>query len=127
MFFVLFCFGFFCVFFSRMLFLFAEKKEKKKKEKKNITSNFFGWLNYHFPICALLMHSLCEKTEVTVQMPGNRRDGLDIHIRIVTQRHLFCLPFKSYYFQRLIFGFFRCGLFLLDETWGGESGKGLSW
>lgn len=65
---------------------------------------------------------LCEKTEVTVQMPGNRRDGLDIRIRIVTQRHLFCLPLKSYYFQRLIFGFFRCGLFLLDEP-----GKGLSW
>lgn len=69
------------------------------------------------------MHSLCGKTEVTIQMPGNRSNGLDIYIRTVTQGHLLPLPFRRYYFQRLIFGFFGCGLLLLDVI-GGSLGKG---
>lgn len=69
------------------------------------------------------MHSLCGKTEVTIQMPGNRSNGLDIYIRTVTQGHLLPLPFRRYYFQRLIFGFFGYGLLLLDVI-GGSLGKG---
>lgn len=68
------------------------------------------------------MHSLCGKTEVTIWMPGNRSNGLDIYIRTVTHGHLFPLPFKRYCFQRLIFGFFSCGLLLLGEV-GGSLGK----
>lgn len=55
-------------------------------------------------------------------VPGNRSNGFDIYIRAVTHGHLFSLPFKRYCFQRLIFGFFSCGLLLLDEV-GGSLGK----